>query len=292
MEISICVTTIDRATVLDDCLQAIWTSQINPHQVIVSDDSRDPAVQQQNRTITEHYPKTVYLIGPGLGVCANRNNAVNAVTEAELVAFVDDDVCIEPDFLRLARKRYTQMSLEARQTTIITGITRTQYGDEATSVKLSWRGYFCYADVPQAVNIHATVFPRAFFQQEQWDENIFFGYEDAELCLRALRRGYHILYCPELKALHTQFGMGTLRNKETFKLTDYDINVEAARLYVGIKRYKDIFPNPVMLMIFLSFYVIHMTLYLLKHRSLGVWPRIFYRSNIKQLWGPKPTEGP
>ena len=176
------------------------------------------------------------------------------------------------------------MDLAQRNKTILSGITRNQYGDEAKSIKLSWHGYFCSSEIPQAINIHATMFPWILFKQEQWDENIFFGYEDAELCLRALKRGYRILYCAELRAFHTQFEKGTLMVKRTSNLTDYELNIEAARLYVGIKRYKDIFPNPVMLIAFISFYVSHLTLFLLRQGALDAWPQIVYRSNIKQLW--------
>lgn len=290
MKVSVCITTLNRPAALATCLQDLWNSSVKPQQVIVSDDSRRQSVQQQNRKVAEQYPHTHYLIGPGLGVCANRNNAVSAVEPTEFVAFVDDDVCLDQNFIALALERYAKIPLETRNTTIISGITCTQDGEEVGATKLSWRGYFCVADIPKAVNIHATVFPWVFFQQERWDENIFFGYEDAELCLRALRRGYHIVYCPELRALHTLFGMGTLTDQRQSILSEYDINIEAARLYVGIKRYKDIAPNLVMLIAFVSFYISHMTLFLLKHGALDAWPRIFHRSNITRLFGAGPTE--
>ncbi len=284
MQIAICITTINRSAALKICLQALCDSKVKPHKIIVSDDSPKQSLQEQNRHLVEQYPCATYIFGPGIGVCGNRNNAVNSITKTDLVAFVDDDVCLDPNFIELAIDRYSKMSLQQREKTIISGVTCNQYGNETEAVKLSWNGYFCASNDPQAINIHAAVFPWSFFKEEQWDENIYFGYEDAELCLRALKRGYRILHCPELRAYHTQFGKGTLMVKGTSSLTDYEINIEAARLYVGIKRYKDIFPNPLMLVAFLSFYCSHMTMYLLKHRALDAWPQILYRSNIKQLW--------
>ncbi|MGH2414400.1 MAG: glycosyltransferase family 2 protein, partial [Microcystaceae cyanobacterium] len=123
------------------------------------------------------------------------------------------------------------------------------------------------------------------FEDEQWDENIFFGYEDAELCLRALMRGYRILYCPELKVLNTAFDKGTLNTDRSGSLTDYDIYVEAARLYVGIKRYKYISPNPLKLFAFLVIYFSHMTLYLCRKGALNEWSAILQRSRVQKLLG-------
>lgn len=283
MRLSVCITTRNRPQRLETCLRAIWDSSVKPHSVIVSDDSAENEVQQKNRQVVEKYPTTTYLTGPRSGVCANRNNAVNAVIDTDLVAFVDDDICVDPDFIACAVERYNQMDQKHSSSSILSGVSRDGHGHEMVASKLSFRGYFCPADIPQAVVIHAAVFPRSFFEQEQWDENIFFGYEDAELCLRALKRGYRILHCPELKVLNTAFKKGTLVVPSVGSLTDYNIHIDAARLYVGIKRYKDLFPNPFKLVAFLAIYFIHMNIYLSSKHALLAWPQIIQRSHIQQL---------
>ncbi len=283
MRLSACITTRNRIRELDACLRALWNSRVTPYEAIVSDDSPDQEVQERNRQVVEKYPGSTYLIGPRAGVSANRNNAVNAITDTDLVAFIDDDIFVDPSFIAYAIDRYTQMTSDQRVRSILSGITRNQYGCEIHSIKLSFRGYFCSTDAPEAVNIHAAVFPWCLFKEEQWDENIFFGYEDAELCLRALKRGYCIIYCPEIKALHTSFEMGTLSLERSGSLTDYEIYVEAARLYVGIKRYKYLFPNLLKLITFISLYFIHMTVFLLKRREIKAFPKIIRLSNIQCL---------
>ena len=283
MRLSVCITTRNRPQRLENCLRAIWDSSVKPHSVIVSDDSAENEVQQKNHQVVEKYPTTTYLTGPRSGVCANRNNAVNAVIDTDLVAFVDDDICVDPDFIACAVERYNQMDQKHSSSSILSGVSRDGHGHEMVASKLSFRGYFCPADIPQAVVIHAAVFPRSFFEQEQWDENIFFGYEDAELCLRALKRGYRILHCPELKVLNTAFKKGTLVVPSVGSLTDYNIHIDAARLYVGIKRYKDLFPNPFKLVAFLAIYFTHMNIYLSRKHALLAWPQIIQRSHIQQL---------
>lgn len=291
MKFSACITTRNRTQNLDECLQALWNSSIKPNFVVVSDDSPTQEVQQQNCEVVKKYPGTTYILGPRLGVCANRNNAVNATSasETDLVAFIDDDICVQPDFIARAIEKYTQMSPEERKFTILSGVSQSPDGAyEMASGKLSFRGYFCSSDVPESVAIHAALFPRTLFDVEQWDENIFFGYEDAELCLRALKRGYKICHCPDLRVIHAG-GVGfksTLHEPGIGSLTKYEISVEAARLYVGIKRYKNLYPNPLKLAVFVILYFVHMTAYLLKRGAIQAWPEIVRLSQIQRLWQP------
>jgi glycosyltransferase involved in cell wall biosynthesis len=286
MRLSACVTTRNEPQRLDTCLQAIWNSTTKPYSVIVSDDSADPEMQQKNRQIVEKYADTTYILGPQRGVNANRNCAVNAAIDTDFVAFVDDDIWIDTDFIANALARYERMSEQEKRHTFVTGISYTAAGHEKSgSVKLSFRGYYRLTDgEPQCVRIHATVFPRSFFNQEQWEERVFFGQGDAILCLRALKRGYRIVYCSELRALNTRPEGGTLAVGGVGKLTDYDIHQISARLYIGIKRYRDLFPNPVKLVAFLCIYFSHMTLFLFRKGALKAWPLIIERSRIQQLF--------
>src|SRR4051812_21005096 len=160
-----CVTTKDRTQDLDKCLAALWSSTRPPEGVVVSDDSRDPVVRQQDREVVERYPATIYLVGPGTGVCANRNHAVNAVPEAPpaMVAFIDDDICVDDSFIERGMVRYAHMSEEERRRTILTGVSRSDDGQQTSAARLSFRGYFRPAEVPESVAIHAAMFPRHLF---------------------------------------------------------------------------------------------------------------------------------
>lgn len=284
MKLAICITTRNRSWELDACLNAVRNSTVKPDFIIVSDDSAEYEMQEKNRQIVQQFPNTVYLQGPCLGVCANRNNAVNAVTDAEFVAFVDDDICIEPNFIETALKHYAQLEPDQREISILTGTGKDSQGGDLLHSSLTFRGYFRPSATPESVLIHAAVFPRSFFNQTQWDENIFFGYEDAELCLRALKRNYQILYCPELKVFSSGYDRSTLTNSSLAHMTDYEIYIEAARLYVGIKRYRYLYPSCLKLFSFISIYFAHITIYLLRRRSLAVLPEIIRRSHIDRLW--------
>lgn len=284
MQLSACITTRNRTKELESCLKAIWHSTVTPYQVIVSDDSPDKEAQQQNRYITEKYPRTIYLRGPQIGVCGNRNNAVNAITNSEiyLVCFIDDDICVEPDFIAHALEQYRKMALEDKNRVILSGVSKYPDGYELKPGKLNFRGYFTSSVIPEAVTIHATIFPRKFFEKEQWDENIFFGYEDAELCLRALKSGYKIIFDPQLKVICGS-QKSTLYTKVSNGLSNHQIYLEAARLYVGVKRYKYLYPNQLKLIIFLIIYFAHLFYYLVRKKGLNNLPEIIKRSNISKL---------
>ena len=289
MRIAACITTRNRSEKLNDCLKALWNSSVKPHSVVVSDDSQDIEVQQANQEVVNKYPGTSYITGPKRGVCANRNNAVNATSalETDFVAFVDDDICVEPDFIANAVERYSQIPQEQRKYTILTGASTSTQGEKLLPSKFSFRGYFRATEgTPETVVIHAALFPRQFFSQEQWDEDIFFGYEDAELCLRAIKYGYKIVSCPELQ-VNEKSTDSVLDAPGIGDVSNYELHIEAARLYIGIKRYKNLFPNPIKLLAFLTIYFVHMSGYLLKRRAIQAWPEIIRRSRIHLLWEQK-----
>ncbi|WP_414624721.1 glycosyltransferase family 2 protein [Calothrix sp. CCY 0018] len=289
MRIAACITTRNRSKQLNDCLEALWNSTVKPHSVVVSDDSQDFEVQQINREVVKKYPGTTYITGPRRGVCANRNNAVNATSalETDFVAFVDDDICVEPDFIANAVERYSQIPNEQRKYTILTGTSTSTQGEKLLPSKLTFRGYFCATEgTPETVVIHAALFPRQFFSQEQWDEDIYFGYEDAELCLRAIKYGYKIISCLKLQ-VNEKSTDSVLNEPGIGGVSNYELHIEAARLYIGIKRYKNLFPNPVKLLAFLTIYFVHMSGYLLKRGAIQAWPEIIRRSRIHLLWEQK-----
>jgi glycosyltransferase involved in cell wall biosynthesis len=275
MRLSVCITTIDSLDAFKSCLQALWQSSVKPSQVVVSDDSLLLEIQQQNRHIADQYSHTEYVLGPHLGVCANRNNALLNLSPTDFVAFIDDDICVAPDYIANVLSRYQTMTPKERQLTFLTG---------GIPTKLSFRGYFCPSDFPLCVDLHTAVFPVSFFVVEQWDENIFFGYEDALLCLRAIKQGYRILHCPELMVVDTRSGKSTLEKGGFGQVRKYEIYVEAARLYMSIQRYKEIDPNIVKLITFLIIYFLHMNIYLFRKQALKAWPDLLRLAHFHELF--------
>lgn len=287
MKIAVCITTMNRPDSLDGCLSVIYKSKVKPYAVIISDNSINPDIQRKNQLIAQRYPGTAYLEGPHTGVTANRNNALDAVPEeADKVIFLADDIHVSPDFFKLAILRYEDLHPEDREKIILTGDNLNEFSPpDIGALGVSFRGYFCpwKPSIPQVVNLYSSLFPKSFFDKNKWDENIFLGQEDIEISLRALKQEYRIIYCQELKVYDTLFAKTSLPSAAHGSLKDYEIYVAASRLYIGIKRYKYIFPNTFKLMIFKITYYLHMTTYLLRRNSLHSWPRIIEESNIELL---------
>jgi GT2 family glycosyltransferase len=124
------------------------------------------------------------------------------------------------------------------------------------------------------------MFPRRLFEGHRWDENIFLGYEEAELCMRARRNGYRILQFSDMRVLDQGSGASTLQVPAVGRLTEYDLCLEAARLYVGVKRYRTISPSLPRLLAFLAVYAAHVTIVLLRNGALRAWPEVLRRSRI------------
>ncbi|MEO1147435.1 MAG: glycosyltransferase [Cyanobacteria bacterium J06638_22] len=287
MKIAVCITTMNRPKELDLCLTALWKSTATPYKVIVSDNSVEPDIQQRNQKTVEQYPNTLYLEGTHSGVSSNRNNALNAVPpDADRVIFIADDICVEPDMFERAAQHYFELPEGERDWTVITGDNRNEFSPEDIGpLGVTFRGYFCpwKPGLPQVVNLYATLFPRAFLDKEQWDENIFLGQEDIELSLRAIKCGYKMAYYPDLKVSDICFQNSTMPLATKGALTNYEIYVAASRLYIGVKRYKYLFPNALKLMAFTAIYYIHTTFYLLRRTSLNSWADILKISNVNML---------
>lgn len=289
----VCVTTMNRVDTLAACLGNLERCAPRADCVVVSDDSPDAATRAANAAVVAQHPGVVYLEGPRRGVCANRNNAMRHCLahrpECDYVSFVDDDIQLAVDFFAVARDRLAQLTPARRHSVILTGgASSGPHIHECRPLRLSFMGYFTEGDAPQCVNIHAAVFPAALFRHDEWDENIFFGIEDAELLLRALRAGHSIELVPALRARDTLPGSGVLHSRDPRGgLTRYQVNCEAARLYVGIKRYGRIEPDVLKLCAFTSWYFIHLLLYLVRRKSIGSLVPIIRRSNVVRVVGPR-----
>jgi glycosyltransferase involved in cell wall biosynthesis len=281
-----CVTTMNRADVLAACLARLAQCDPPPAVVVVSDDSADPAMRASNEAVVRAAGNAVYLAGPRRGVCANRNNAVRYCIErlagCTHVSFIDDDILVDRDFFAAARRRLMQLAPARRCKAMLTGgASSGPHMHECRPVRLSFACYFEEGEEPQCVNLHASVFPLTLFEGSGWDENIFFGTEDAELALRALRQGYSIELEPALRSRDTMPGGGVLKgDRGTGGLTRYQLSCEAARLYIGVKRYWIIEPSVVRCAAFLAVYFGHLTLFLARRRALSQFGAIIRLSKV------------
>jgi hypothetical protein len=189
---------------------------------------------------------------------------------------------VDADFFAVADAHLAKLPPARRRVTFLTGgASSGPHLGQCWPVRLSFTCYFTRSKDPRCVNMHTSVFPLVFFTHDTWDENIFFGTEDAELCLRALQRGYAIELEPGLRSRDTMPGSGVLTGARAVPgLTRYQLSCEAARLYIGVKRYRVIEPSIVRCAAFLFVYFGHLTLYLARRRALSQLVPIVRISNV------------
>jgi glycosyltransferase involved in cell wall biosynthesis len=228
--ISLCICTMNRPDDLDRCLESVFQATGRPDEVIVSDDSPDGQLTQ---AVAAKYPEALYQPGPRRGLGPNRNACIRKA-QGNYLIFIDDDVCVPPDFFTTAR----QLIAAADPQTIITGYEMNYGGGgrwqgEARKVTPANPDFWGLQRLPvkqeyRGININSTIFPRSLFEQAHFDENLRYGSEEMDITLHAVALGYRIAYEDRLYVNHYPSPV----NRE-----HYQRFVHASRLYAMTKAY-------------------------------------------------------
>ena len=102
LSISIAIITANRSKQLERCLNSIAGLVRPPEELIIVDSGDDSSTQEAIEKSQMAWP-VQHLVCEQFGVSCARNLAVSAA-KGEIIAFVDDDICVDPDWLeRLER---------------------------------------------------------------------------------------------------------------------------------------------------------------------------------------------
>jgi len=228
--ISLCICTMNRPDDLNRCLTSIFQAIVLPDEVIVSDDSLDPAATQ---AIVAKHPTVLYQSGPRKGLSSNRNACIDRA-RSHYIVFVDDDVRVPPEFIAVAK----QMVTISPPGTILTGYEMNHsYGmqNQQTVRKVIPQNadfwgvqHIPVQDEYRSIVINATIFPRNLFEQIRFDEHLRYGCDEIDIARHATSLGYKILYQDNLYVHHYPSPV----NRDQYK--PY---VHASRLYTTSKAY-------------------------------------------------------
>jgi glycosyltransferase involved in cell wall biosynthesis len=232
--ISLCICTMNRPEDLDRCLRSIFQGGY-PHQVpdeipdevIISDDSPDPnPTQAVVANYSAKYP-VVYQAGPRSGLGANRNACIRRATGSHIL-FVDDDVCVPPDFMRTVRDLLT-----ADPDCLITGHEINHGGGQGRKVVPQNADFWGVQRLPvqqdyRSIVINATIFPRRLFDQARFDQHLRYGCDEIDIARHATALGYQIVYRDRLHVHHYPSNI----NRQ-----HYQRFVHASRFYATTKAY-------------------------------------------------------
>lgn len=222
--ISLCICTMNRPDDLSRCLQSVFQGVEKPDEVIVSDDSPENQPTQQ---VVAEYPGVIYQRGPRRGLGPNRNACIQRAKSNHII-FVDDDVCVPPNFFAKARRLIATSAPKM----LITGY-EMKHGEETKKIIPHNTDFWGLQRVPvhqeyRAIVINSTIFPRSLFEKALFDENLRYGSEEVDIAQHAVALGYPIAYEDSLYVDHYP----SLTNREQYKQF-----VHASRLYATTKAY-------------------------------------------------------
>lgn len=267
--ISVCICTRNRPEDLAKAIRSVLASSIPAHEIIVSDDSTD---SRSTDLVATEFPNVVFVEGLRKGLGSNRNCALSAVTGTH-VAFIDDDVVMDPEFIRLMSVRLAQEDVR----TIVTGIEMTN-GVRTDPHRISFLGYQTIdyvADEPrETIVINATAFPSGLFAHVKFDPSLVYGCDEVDLAMRAVHRhGYRIVFDPSIRNAH----FPSVVNRDF-----YASFKEASRLYVMTKRYFLVERSWLTGAAFVGVAYVHTLLYCVRKSGLGGVAQ-FYRTAAKAI---------
>lgn len=104
LAVTVAVATRDRPRSLERCLNSIARLIPAPSELIIVDSG---GISSSQRIVDKlHLPFPVQLLkGERIGIAAARNMAVRAA-KGEIIAFVDDDACVSPDWLDFVERAF------------------------------------------------------------------------------------------------------------------------------------------------------------------------------------------
>jgi GT2 family glycosyltransferase len=227
--VTVCIPTRGRPDELARALASIEGSTYPVAQVVVSDDLADGVAE----VVCRDAPVEVdYVRGPGRGVGANRNRAV-AEARSEIVAFLDDDGVLLPDFLETAvgRMRTGEQRYGAGRV-IVSGRSLTERGELVSVFDQTFLGHqakrYESDEGLRSISLNAVILPAQMFAEVRFDPQLVYGYEEVDLASRAAGLGYVIVDCPRAVNYH---------ESPLDKGSYHDRYAEASRLHVTLRRY-------------------------------------------------------
>lgn len=105
--VTVAICTRDRPHDLAVCLEALSRLDYPDLDLLVIDNA--PSSQASEKLVTDHYPQVRYVQEPRPGLSWARNRAI-LEAQGELIAFTDDDVVVDPSWIRALAQVFVENS--------------------------------------------------------------------------------------------------------------------------------------------------------------------------------------
>ncbi len=203
--VAVVIPTRNRHGLLLACLEKVLAGEVLPEEVLIVDQSDRPL--DAEAPPSQDVPVR-YIWSSERGLSCGRNAGVRA-TRCALIAFVDDDVLVEPSWLR----DLTRCLIEGGRSRVVTGSVLAGDAERpnafAPSLKtgthrLVFRGRPgddhlspCNMGIWRVAFEDVGLFDTRLGAGSRWPSS-----EDNDLCYRLLEAGYEIEYVPHVRAVH------------------------------------------------------------------------------------------
>jgi GT2 family glycosyltransferase len=205
--VSVIIPTRDRAMILEQCLQHVYTQEGGPLETVVVDNSLD---QQSTLAIVGRFPGTTYVrANPTKCNPALMRNLGIQVGRGDILAFIDDDTLVEPGWVRAMREAFADPTVGG-----VTGRVIETDAPEVSTMEIgrfSPRGEITMnfnntIDRPVPVEFlygcNMAVRRSVLNRIGQYDPWYGITYEEQDLSFRIRRAGYRTLYVPTMVGRH------------------------------------------------------------------------------------------
>ena len=193
---------------VDACLKSVFQTRYNPIEIIFVDDASTDGTPEYVRSKYGNLIRLVKL--PKTSGPTKASNIGTILSKGKYVAYLDVDTQVTPTWLDAPIKLLEKKS---RVGAIQCKIFFTKGGIDSIGHYLHILGYplkrtFFNADpeVPSEIfggKQAAMIFRKSALKEVGYfDENIFFLFEESDLCWRLLLRGYRIIYVPNSVVYH------------------------------------------------------------------------------------------
>lgn len=206
LSVSMIISTYNRAPLLRDCLQKVLCLRYPRFEVLVVN---GPSTDQTEEVLQE-FPGVRRFATESRNIAISRNVGLRAA-RGEVVAFVDDDAEVPPDWLDSLTRCF-----EDPRTGGVGGVVCGEDGriDFANGVVDLYGRIVAYRPTPGHFNDPAgrlfnnvmgtnCAFRRsALFEIGLFDENYDYYHDEADVCIRMIRASWRITHCREASVLH------------------------------------------------------------------------------------------
>jgi GT2 family glycosyltransferase len=288
--VTIIIPNYNGAKLITNCLRSVLqTNYPNFNVIIVDDGSTDESVELIKTEFRKESRIQIIQNPKNMGVAYSRNKALQ-FAQGELIAFLDNDTEVEPNWLiELVKTIQTDQKIGAVQSLIfdIDNRKKIQCAGRLLVPPLYWD--ISIRQLSNNINICAfgaamLIRKRVIFEVGLFDPHLDYGTEDVELSHRLWLKGYRVVLCPNSIVYHwskpmskriymlrsrERLAFSTTRNPLHALIKNYSVSTLAKYLWIAL-----------LVNVYRLFYL------LIKHRDLlafkGVVKGLFWNiANLK-----------